>query len=174
MEQQPEPAAPEPTTAEPTTAGAEGAEASDIVEVPVARFAAGPAWSRMDPQTEWIVLIGAVGVFLAAAILPMPEGDEVRLFGQPLPPLCPSRAAGFSCPGCGMTRAIICWVHGDPSAGLGFHRLSLLALLLIGGQIPYRIWRLRGGPPVPERVSDAILVGFPLLLFVNWLIGFVI
>lgn len=66
-------------------------------------------------------------VLLAGIVLP----PEVAAGG---PVLCPFRLlTGLPCPGCGLTRSLVCLLHGDLATSVAFHPLGpLVALALIG------------------------------------------
>jgi hypothetical protein len=62
------------------------------------------------------------------------------------PPLCPFRLlTGLPCPGCGLTRSVVCTLHGDLASAMMFHPLGplvvaalALAVLveLLGARLP--------------------------------------
>jgi len=95
---------------------------------------------------------------------------------------CPFKVAtGLPCPGCGMTRAAIALLHGDPATSLFFHPLAVplvAAAVVIGLVDGWYWWRSRkpGAPPAPpswliERVmlSPAPWVAIAVLVVV-WLV----
>lgn len=84
---------------------------------------------------------------LAFALQVLPDQQHVALRGlarYPLPHVCASRTwLGMKCPGCGLTRSIIHFAHGDWRASLRTHRLGAALATFIACQIPYRVLALR-------------------------------
>lgn len=66
-------------------------------------------------------------VLLAGIVLP----PDVAAGG---PVVCPFRLlTGLPCPGCGLTRSLVCLLHGDLASSIAFHPLGpLVALVLLG------------------------------------------
>ncbi len=76
------------------------------------------------------------------------------LFGCPF-----YRILGISCPGCGVTRAWLCFLHGDWSQAVSFHLFFLPMPLFIF------LFAHRGTDFLPKsRFLDAFLIGFACLL----------
>ena len=85
---------------------------------------------RLEPRPGQIAGL----VLVAAALLP----PTLVASG---PPLCPFRLlTGLPCPGCGLTRSLVCLLHGDLAMSLAFHplgppvALALLVLVLAEGR----------------------------------------
>ena len=103
--------------------------------------------------------------------MPLPVQGGKSLLG--LPSLCVFHiTTGLPCPGCGMTRAIVCCCHGRFADSIGYHPLGLIVFAWIVVAAVLRLpfpdaWRRRFPPiPLPIRgVAGLILVG---LLFVVW------
>lgn len=94
----------------------------------------------------WILLVGA--------LLPLPDANG-RLAN--LPTICPFHAlTGAPCPGCGLTRAVVCLCHGRFSESLAYHPLAL-AVLLAAASYPFLKRR-------PERLTVILWVVIGLLL----------
>jgi hypothetical protein len=55
------------------------------------------------------------------------------------------KATGLYCPGCGMTRALYCLLHGELRKGLHENALAILALPVLGGMMLQLFLRRR--PP---------------------------
>lgn len=66
-----------------------------------------------------------------------------RLAGA-IPVFCPFELlTGIPCPGCGMTRAILCLIAGNPSDALLYNPFSFLLLALVTASILPRRWLVR-------------------------------
>lgn len=107
---------------------------------------------------------------LAAAALPL-----AHLLALPRIPLCSFRLwTGLPCPGCGMTRSMVCLFHGDALASLRFHPLGIFlgAFALgvfaggVGGAVTGRdpFWRF------VDRRSAALALAFVCALLGTWVV----
>lgn len=102
--------------------------------------------------TRWwfghtLVLGLSVGV-LVLAVLMTPSDEILQLFGFDVPMMCAFRAyTGYPCPGCGLTRSFVFLAHGQPLSAAWMNPMGPPLFLLMLSQIPYRVWRLRQGPP---------------------------
>lgn len=77
-------------------------------------------WSGTETRLAFLLAIAA-----ALALVPL------RYF-EALPSLCLFRnLAGFECPGCGMTRAILCILHGDFAKAWHFNRAVVVVFPLL-------------------------------------------
>ena len=97
----------------------------------------------------WILLIGA--------LLPLPGAN-----GQiaSLPSFCPFHTlTGVPCPGCGLTRAVVCLCHGRFSESLAYHPLAL-AVLGVAAAYPF----LRKKP----KIQTGLLIGLTAILLLFW------
>lgn len=65
-------------------------------------------------------------VAYAAAVFYVLVCAYARAVSFPLPSLCPWRAIGAHCPGCGMTRAFSCLITGDYLLALHYNPLILV------------------------------------------------
>lgn len=74
-----------------------------------------------------LVLLGS---FVLGAQLLSQDGERVQAIGLQLPHLCPARAAGDSCLGCGTTRASIDLLQGDFGAAWQLQPFVFLLPLL--------------------------------------------
>ena len=88
----------------------------------------------ISPGVTWGLAVLSAAVLLALAVIPMEALNS-------LPPFCPfKRYLGIDCYGCGMTRALSAFLHGNVRAALAYNRgvlftlpiLSLLALWPVG------------------------------------------
>ena len=63
------------------------------------------------------------------------------------PSLCPFKVlTGLPCPGCGLTRSAVAFLHGDPSTSLFYHPLGapiVIAAVIIGIVDAWAWWRSR-------------------------------
>ena len=89
----------------------------------------------------------------------------------PSVPLCLFKvAAGRPCPGCGMTRSIVCLAHGDLAGSLRMHPLGIvLTGFAVAALAGTAVGLARGGDPVKtflERRGVALVVGL-LAVFVG-------
>lgn len=105
---------------------------------------------------------------------PTPAHDGLTLFGVRLPESCGAKRLGGSCPGCGLTRSVVLSARLEPAA-LALNPLGPAVLLLLVGQIPWRLWRLarlrRGlaDDPLPGVPWGAGLAGLGVALLAVWL-----
>jgi len=93
-------------------------------------------------------------LLLLAFVTPRPVQGGKSLLG--LPDLCLFRnLTGYPCPGCGITRAVVCLAHGQFAEALRFHPLAPIAFgFLIAAtlqhlplparlRLPSRLWTPR-------------------------------
>lgn len=121
------------------------------------RTVAEPALARPEavPNGEWllhgIVFALAACVLLLASVLRVQGTDEVvmPIWTLPLPGTCSvKQLTGVECPGCGLTRSLVCLAHGDVARAWRFNPAGMYVFALVALQIPYRLaqlWRLRRG-----------------------------
>jgi|GEM_PF-343323 len=120
-------------------------------------------------------LAAALLVLALASCLQVREGRDVVAPGiqAALPQLCTvRRLTGLDCPGCGLTRSVICLAHGDPVDSWRMNPAGLLVFLVVVGQLPYRaaqLWRLRQGkPPLPGPHAAWVLGVLAAALLAQW------
>jgi len=95
----------------------------------------------------------------ATGILPV-----ARLAGT-VPVFCPFElVTGISCPGCGMTRAVLCLISGNPSDALLYNPFSFLLLALITASILPRRWLERTPNGVRAILPRAYAVTLALVI----------
>lgn len=93
---------------------------------------------RAGRVRAWWVVLGWCGFVAALMVLPGSGADGWIL--------CPFRAlTGYSCPGCGMTRACTAALHGQWWHSLGFHPLGIGVVGWFGASALRRGWELRKG-----------------------------
>jgi hypothetical protein len=120
-----------------------------------------------------MLLAAAAVVVLALLLRVLPDGRVAFRFAPsvPLPETCGSRLLfGVPCPGCGLTRSIICLSRGDLAQSLAFHRLGWLLALVILYQFPYRLYCLLWRDCSPAVLALYRYFGYLLiaLLVLNW------
>jgi len=143
---------------------------------------------RRSPPCELTGARVAGGILLLAAVLP----PSWVLSG---PPLCPFRLlTGLPCPGCGLTRSVVSFLHGDVAGAIAFHPLgplvvAALALAVLVGPLsaqlhargwapgvrlggPRELWISRAGQAAPWLAIGIFLtvwlVRLPLYLQGRW------
>jgi hypothetical protein len=124
-------------------------------------------------QAMW--LMAALMVVLLALVLDVRHQQVVLpVWGIALPESCWfKRLTGMDCPGCGLTRSVVCLVHGNFWDAWRFNPGGYLFLAVLAAQVPYRIaqiWRIRRGRS-PWRAADiasAIVCCGTLILFIQW------
>lgn len=137
--------------------------------------------SRPDAPREWVpqaAFLLASGLVLVLAVVLEIRGQRVIMpgVGLALPESCwLKRLTGLECPGCGLTRSMICLVHGNFLEAWDFNPGGYLFFLLIAAQVPYRIaqicrihWGFR-----PWCLSDATLgiaCLIAVVLLVQWIV----
>lgn len=83
-------------------------------------------------RNGWVILAAFVGFILASFLLPLTSLYDA--------PLCPFRhITGYSCPGCGMTRACASLARGEIGASLHFHPLASVFILAFGAYALIRL-----------------------------------
>lgn len=131
------------------------------------------------PPSARHVVIG-LGAVLVLSVLwgSRVQGERVYppLFRWPLPHTCYTRAwFGFECPGCGMTRGMIHWMHGQASDGQRLNPASVIMLTMVALQPPFRAWavaRRRLGlddPPI-EKITGGFVVAAFTVMLAQWLL----
>lgn len=101
---------------------------------------------------------------LTAALVPVPREDVGSLLG--LPCLCPfRRVTGLPCPGCGITRSLVCCAHGQWEAALRFHPLGPLLFALLAA-VALRAALRRA--PLSERRQSVAAAALAALLLLVW------
>jgi len=114
---------------------------------------------RWNAVVLWSLLTGA------AAYLFFFEPGRTGFF-----PGCPFRAiTGFTCPGCGTTRALHQLLHGNLVAAFELNPLLVLVLPLLGCiLIVYTRCAISGGPPPQIVLPRKYVWAFSLLILGFW------
>lgn len=132
----PTPAAGNPTVARPWPIGP--IDAGGVLQ---------SVWSHW--LTAGVVLLAMAALTLGAAVgLEVAPGGEKVLVGPrgwPLPQLCMWRTLlGRRCPGCGLTRSVVTFLHGDYARAFLYHPLGPLVLLAAWGWAGWTFVRRSG------------------------------
>jgi hypothetical protein len=81
--------------------------------------------SKME---RMLAAAGATGMLVGSAAVWYFDPTKADFF-----PVCPLYSlTGFACPGCGMTRGLHAFLHGDIATALGYNALLPLFLVLFG------------------------------------------
>jgi hypothetical protein len=98
-------------------------------------------------QKHWGMLRASAFVVLMAFLLQVRPDHRVQFLWGPniaLPESCGSKIyLGIECPGCGLTRGFISIARGDFFQAWQFNRVSILLVIALLLQFPYRWWSLR-------------------------------
>ena len=86
-------------------------------------------------------------------------------------PACPFRLlTGFTCPGCGTTRAMHEILHGHFAAAFMLNPLLLLALpFLLFALLRYSVIVMRGGVPRPNALPAPVIYGLFVIIVSFWI-----
>ena len=125
------------------------------------------------------MLMLACTLVASAFIFRVPSQDRVELVGLaglPMPSLCMSKSLwGIECPGCGLTRSLLCFFHGDFTGSLALHRIGWIMAVAVILQFPYRIAALVRKDDYPlgtwfPKAFGRVLI---FLLLGNWVVEFI-
>ena len=100
-------------------------------------------------------------LLLALFLVPPPGPDNKSLLG--LPDLCPIKAlTHIPCPGCGISRSLVCTAHGELARAFVLHPLGPVFFVIIAGLVALRFFpKLQ---PSPKRINTGACVLVVLLL----------
>ena len=86
-------------------------------------------------------------------------------------PACPFRLlTGFTCPGCGSTRAMHQILHGDFATAFTLNPLLLLAIpFLLFVLLRYSMTVLRGGVPRPNALPTPFIYALFVIIVSFWI-----
>ena len=116
--------------------------------------------------SQRLVVAGPPVLLAAFFLLPPPEGNGTSLAG--LPSLCTfHNVTGLPCPGCGITRSLVCCAHGLIGQAFRFHPLGpLVFLVLIGMTLMSVVSAARPGIRLilpPQWINGAAWTGIAAL-----------
>lgn len=126
------------------------------------------------------MLILACAIVASALVFRVPKNDRVELAGWegvPMPSMCLSKSLfGVECPGCGLTRSLLCFFHGDFANSLALHRMGWVMAVAVLLQFPYRITALvrKQDYPLGKRIPEVFGYTLIFLLVANWILGFML
>ena len=86
-------------------------------------------------------------------------------------PACPFRLlTGFTCPGCGTTRAMHEILHGHFATAFMLNPLLLLAIpFLLFALLRYSVIVMRGGVPRPNALPAPVIYGLFVIIVSFWI-----
>jgi hypothetical protein len=108
-----------------------------------------PAWLRSIGWRATLVVFRPATVVLIGLVI----GSLLPLtWLTSVPSLCPFKVlTGLPCPGCGLTRSSVAFLHGDPSTSVFYHPLGapiIIVAVVIGLADAWAWWRSqRPGQP---------------------------
>ena len=110
----------------------------------------------MNSTTRWTLLLLAGGMLLLAALFQLPDATHVSFLGWTLPEICLwRRMFDMNCPGCGLTRACVAAVHGQPTLSFRFHPLGMPLVALAAGTASYQAFQLARNALAKDVRSNA-------------------
>ncbi len=85
-------------------------------------------------------------------------------------PLCPfAFLSGIPCPGCGLTRAGLCLLHGDVQGAVALSPLSPIVVPFVGLVVARASWLyVRGRPELPPRWVTRGTLGLWAAMIMVW------
>jgi len=133
--------------------------------------------ARHELTYHVVVLLVAVAVTAVAMALEVRDERVVLPIGKlPLPESCwYKRLTGVGCPGCGLTRCVICLFHGEYFRAWQFNPGGYVFFAMLVCQFPYRIaqfWRISRGLPAwrPTRATSILVSFLAAVLLVQWFV----
>jgi hypothetical protein len=141
-------------------------------EPPLEEVASRPRRAR---GVHWEMLTMCVVALVLSAILQVRDDGRCFIPGfasHPLPEACLSlRALGIKCPGCGLTRRLVCLAHGNWHDAFSYNRVGWAIFLAAVLQVPYRLAAIRlGRSPIGTFVPRYLPWVLITLLLGNYLI----
>lgn len=124
----------------------------------------------------WLWLLGSLAILGLASTMTIDAQGRVYLPGvsTAIPETCGLRYRfGIECPGCGLTRAFICFADGDWLAGLRLNAVGLLMFGFIGLQIPWAAVHLCLGRDSRPAVywttfNEVAIIALTILCLAQW------
>ena len=127
-------------------------------------------FSQEQSPSQRLMFLGPLLLLALFFLLPPPAGSGKTVAG--LPSLCLFyNVTGLPCPGCGITRSLVCCAHGRFGQAFDFHPLGLLVFTgLLGITLIGAVSAIRPGRQIvlPRRwVTGAAWAGL-VLLGITW------
>jgi len=118
---------------------------------------------------RFFIAVGAAPFLLIVlAFVPAPDAGAATIAG--IPTLCLFRRyTGIPCPGCGITRSLVCCAHGNFADAIHFHLLGPLVFAGLIGASLYRIPALRRISLPQSLVTISGYIGL-VLIFGVWIV----
>ena len=97
-------------------------------------------------------------LLLALFLVPPPGPDNKALLG--LPDLCPVQVLTHTpCPGCGMSRALVCCAHGEFWRAFWLHPLGPVFFVILVGYVALRFFpKLQPSTKLVNRGAGVLIV----------------
>ena len=97
-------------------------------------------------------------LLLALFLVPPPGPDNKSLLG--LPDLCPIKAlTHIPCPGCGISRSLVCTAHGELARAFLLHPLGPVFFVILAGFVALRLFpKLQPSTKLINRWAGVLVV----------------
>ena len=111
-----------------------------------------------------------LGILAVAFLVPPPSPDNKSLLG--LPDLCPIRAlTHIPCPGCGISRSLVCTAHGELTRAFILHPLGPVFFVILAGFVALRFFPKLQLSTKRINTGAGVLVVLLLSLWIIRLLG---
>lgn len=119
---------------------------------------------------QWLgpaLTVTAAALFVVLAQFAVLDAEQLHIAGLTLPDLCPARAWGWECPGCGITRAAVLLARGAWGAAWETHPGSFVLLGVVLLESSAMLWSLRARRTA-RWVLAILLISLSLLHWISW------
>ncbi|MDA1259837.1 MAG: DUF2752 domain-containing protein [Planctomycetota bacterium] len=121
-------------------------------------------------RKDWIgpmLTVAATAAFVILAHFAVVDAGHLRIAGLSLPEVCPARAWGWRCPGCGLTRASVQLARGSWRAAWDTHpgAYALLGVVLL--EASAMLWTPRTRRTARWALA-ALLILLSLAYWISW------
>ncbi|WP_309714741.1 DUF2752 domain-containing protein [Armatimonas sp.] len=111
-----------------------------------------------------------LGILAAAFLVPPPGPDNKSLLG--LPDICPIHAlTHIPCPGCGISRSLVCTAHGELTRAFVLHPLGPVFFTILVGFVVLRFFPRLQPSSKTVNLGAGILTVLLIALWVVRLLG---